>query len=115
MTLTSTEFETLNNNVRTIAKEIAAVHAASVDSEARFPAETVKALKEAKIISAAVPKEFGGPGLNMQQLGHICSTLSAACGSSGMVLAMHFNQLACLARHHSTDTSYGKCGNVELI
>jgi len=36
----------------------------------------------------------------MQQLGHICSTLSAACGSSGMVLAMHFNQLACLARHH---------------
>lgn len=100
MTHTSTEFETLHNHVRRIAKEIAAVHAADVDSKARFPTETVAALKEAKVLSAAVPKEFGGPGCNMQQLGHLCSSLSAACGSSGMVLAMHFNQLGSIARHH---------------
>ena len=35
----------------------------------------------------------------MRQLGQLCSALAQACGSSAMVLAMHYNQLACVARH----------------
>lgn len=35
----------------------------------------------------------------MLELAQLCSTLSQACGSSGMVLAMHFIQLGCIARH----------------
>ena len=35
----------------------------------------------------------------MRELAMLCSTLSGASGSSGMVLAMHFIQVACIMRH----------------
>lgn len=94
------DFDTLHAAVRQIASTVAAPHAPDVDSKARFPQETIDALKAARVLSAPVPPEFGGPGLTMRQLGTLCATLSGACGSSGMVLAMHFIQVACVVRHH---------------
>jgi len=82
-----------------IASEVAAKHASDVDQKSRFPHETFAALKQARLLSAAVPKEFGGHGAGMLELGHQCAALSGACGSSGMVLAMHHIQVACIARH----------------
>jgi acyl-CoA dehydrogenase len=96
---TDQSFSLLLEAARRIASEVAAGHAADVDSKARFPTETVTALREAGILSAAVPQELGGAGCNMMQLTQLCSALSQACGSSGMVLAMHYIQLACIARH----------------
>jgi len=93
-------FDTLNAVLRDIAREVASAHAADVDQQARFPAETLRALREARVLSAAVPRAYGGAGLTMRQLGQLCATLASACGSSGMVLAMHTIQVACLARHH---------------
>ncbi|HEU4600865.1 MAG TPA: acyl-CoA dehydrogenase family protein [Steroidobacteraceae bacterium] len=84
---------------KAVATDVAAIHAADVDAKSRFPIETVEALKKAKLLSAAVPKELGGGGCSMQELGAMCSTLAQACGSSAMVLAMHHIQVACIARH----------------
>lgn len=92
-------FDTLQTAIKKIAKEVAAVHAADVDTQARFPIETVMALKAAGILSAPVPVAFGGAGCGMQELALLCATLAGACGSSGMVLAMHYNQVASVARH----------------
>ena len=92
-------FDLLIGAARRIASEVAAPNAADVDKQARFPHESVLAMKEAGILSAPVPKELGGAGCNMSELTQLCSTLSQACGSSGMVLAMHYIQVACLARH----------------
>ncbi|MEO8298460.1 MAG: acyl-CoA dehydrogenase family protein [Burkholderiales bacterium] len=91
--------EALDSAVRQIAQDIAARHAGEVDAQARFPLETVEALKAAQVLSAAVPREHGGAGLSMRQLGKLCATLAQACGASGMVLAMHTIQVACIARH----------------
>ena len=96
---TDQPFLLLLDVARSVATEVAAPHAASVDSLARFPIETIMALKKGGVLSAAVPQEFGGAGCNMVQLAQLCSTLSQACGSSGMVLAMHYIQVACIARH----------------
>ena len=96
---TDQNFEFQFAAARRIATEIAATHAAEVDAGARFPIETVNALRNAGILSAAVPKELGGAGCNMVELAQLCATLSQACGSSGMVLAMHYIQLACIVRH----------------
>jgi acyl-CoA dehydrogenase len=90
-------------SVTEIARNIASKHAADVDARSRFPSETIEALKAAKILSAPVPRELGGAGCDIRQLSSLCSTLSQACGSSGMVLAMHFIQVACIARHAATD------------
>jgi acyl-CoA dehydrogenase len=82
-----------------IANEVAAQHAASVDAGSRFPSETFEALKQQKLLSAAVPRELGGGGAAMAELTAQCAALAGACGSSGMVLAMHHIQVACIARH----------------
>jgi acyl-CoA dehydrogenase len=92
-------FGSLFGAVRRIALEVAASHAADVDKNARFPIETISALREAGVMSALVPREFEGAGCSMSELAQLCSTLAQACGSSAMVLAMHYSQLACIARH----------------
>jgi acyl-CoA dehydrogenase len=82
-----------------IAREVAAPNASDVDANARFPHETIEAAREARLLSAVVPAELGGGAANMQELSAMCSTLAQACASSGMVLAMHHIQVACIARH----------------
>lgn len=84
---------------RRIGAEVAAKHAAEVDSNARFPRETFAALREARALSALVPVELGGSGASMRDLVDMCFTLGQYCGSSAMVLAMHHIQVACIVRH----------------
>ena len=82
-----------------IASEVASKHAVDVDKVSRFPHETFAAMKQAKLLSAAVPKAFGGHGASMLELGHQCAALAQGCGSSAMILAMHHIQVGCIARH----------------
>jgi acyl-CoA dehydrogenase len=93
------DFPGLLAAVKKIAVEIAATHAAAVDAESRFPTETINALREVRALSAPVPRELGGLGCSMRELTELCSTLAQGCGSSSMVLAMHYIQVACIARH----------------
>jgi acyl-CoA dehydrogenase len=82
---------------------MAAVHAEDVDRGARFPQESLAAMREKRLLSAAVPQELGGAGCGLRELSDICAAVAQGCGSSGMILAMHYSQLACLTRHCSTD------------
>ncbi|CAA9434229.1 MAG: hypothetical protein AVDCRST_MAG51-2809, partial [uncultured Ramlibacter sp.] len=92
-------FAKLIDAVRKVSAEVAASQAPDVDAKARFPLETMAALREYHVLSAGVPRELGGAGCNLHELSQLCSTLAQSCGSSAMVLAMHYIQLACIARH----------------
>lgn len=92
-------FDALLGAARRIAQSTAAEFADDVDAKARFPAETVQALRDAGLLSAPVPRPLGGAGCGLRQLGQLCATLAHGCGSSAMVLAMHYIQVACVARH----------------
>ena len=85
--------------VRRIADDVAAAHADEVDRDARFPAEAVSALREARTLSALVPVELGGAGVSFQAVAQACRDLGRRCGATGMVFAMHQIQVACVARH----------------
>jgi len=85
--------------VRRIAKEIARPHAVDVDQKARFPVETIQALKEQKLMSALVPSDLGGAALSFGQVATMCEVLATGCASAAMVFAMHQIQVACIARH----------------
>ena len=98
-------FSQLIEAVRKVCAEVAAAQAPDVDAKARFPIETLAALREWHVLSAAVPAQFGGAGCTMQQLAQICATVAQSCASSAMVLAMHYIQVACIARH-GTDSEY---------
>jgi acyl-CoA dehydrogenase len=91
---------------QSIAHEVAAKHAPDVDRSARFPKETIDALRKARLLSMAVPKQFGGAGANMWELAQQCAILAQGCASSGMVLAMHHIQVACIARHGLSSTFF---------
>src|SRR6185503_10326701 len=98
-TRASVKSSELVTRTASIAADVAAKHAADVDANSRFPHETFAALKQAKLLSAAVPAAYGGHGAGMLELGHQCAALAQGCGSSAMVLAMHHIQVACIARH----------------
>lgn len=81
------------------AAEVAARHAADVDASARFPAESIAALADARLLGASIPVELGGEGLALTALVGIAALLGAACSSTGMIFAMHHSQVLSLARH----------------
>lgn len=88
--------------VRNIAREIAGPAANDVDKNARFPVETIDALKKVKLLSVMVPVELGGMGASIVEIGFMCEALGQRCSSAAMVFAMHQIQVACLVRHGST-------------
>ncbi|HET6333128.1 MAG TPA: acyl-CoA dehydrogenase family protein [Polyangiales bacterium] len=88
-----------SQRLQQIANEVVAPKAGEVDREARFPSESIAALREARLLGAAVPVELGGFGVGLTELAEMCRTLGASCASTGMVFAMHQIQLACLLRH----------------
>lgn len=93
------QFSDLLSATREVARDVAAVHAQEVDTRARFPVETIAALRRIGALSAPVPREYGGLGCSLAELSTLSATVAAACGASGMVLAMHYIQVACLVRH----------------
>jgi acyl-CoA dehydrogenase len=104
----------LVKRARTIASEVAARHAADVDQKARFPSEAVNAMKEARLLSAAVPKEYGGAGADLHELSACCVELAQGCAATGMVYAMHIIQVACIARH-ATSSPYFQAYLREIV
>ncbi len=98
-------FNRILKEAHVIGKEILALYAAEVDRDARFPRESIDALRKAKLLSAAVPTQFEGYGLNVLQIAKICETLGQYCGSTAMIYAMHKIQVACIV-HHAYQSSY---------
>ncbi|MFI3138283.1 MAG: acyl-CoA dehydrogenase family protein [Methylococcaceae bacterium] len=113
MSKQSIGFEAIQLSMQHIQK-VAAMHAADVDSNGRFPVETIMALKAAGILSAPISPALGGAGCTMKELALLCSSLSCACGSSGMILAMHYSQVASITRH-TQDTPYFQAYQREMV
>ncbi len=78
---------------------VAAEHAAAVDREGRFPAETFAAAKAAGLMSLLHPVRTGGEGRSVSEVAEVCYLLGQACGSSGLIFAMHQIMTACVTRH----------------
>jgi acyl-CoA dehydrogenase len=85
--------------VRKIAEDVAAANADDVDRNARFPVETIDALREQGALSAFVPHELGGDGVSLEAIAAGCFELGRRCGASAMVFAMHQIQVVTIARH----------------
>ena len=87
---------------RRIAEAVAGPTADAVDRDARFPRETIDALREARLLGALVPRELGGLGATVRELAACCEAIGRACASSAMIYAMHQIEVACLVRHAAT-------------
>jgi len=94
----ATPTEDLPTRVKTVA-DVAADHAIAVDSAARFPAEAFHAIKARRLLGIQVPKALGGEGVGIGEVADVCYQLGQACGSTGMIFAMHQIKVACVMRH----------------
>ena len=92
-------FEPVLARVHQIGREIVAAHADAVDRDARFPREAFAALREEKLLSAYVPVEYGGMGLDVREIAMLCEALGQYCASTAMIFAMHQIQAACVVHH----------------
>jgi len=82
-----------------VADEHSAPNAVAVDREARFPVETIEALRQERALSAFIPTELGGGGVAFETIAAACFELGRRCGASAMVFAMHQIQVVSIVRH----------------
>ncbi|MGA2837577.1 MAG: acyl-CoA dehydrogenase family protein [Acidimicrobiales bacterium] len=84
-----------------IGRGVASTWADDVDVRARFPVETVDEIRRAGLLATLVPEDAGGAGASLAEASRSVAAISAHCGSSGMILAMHHLQVAAIVRHGS--------------
>ncbi|WP_320068809.1 acyl-CoA dehydrogenase family protein [Micromonospora sp. RTGN7] len=70
--------------------------APKADRAAAFPEQSLAALRQAGLLSAGIPREYGGHGFTTAELGEIALRLGNLCGSTAMIWAMHQIQVVCM-------------------
>ncbi len=71
-----------------------AARAGAADENDRFVAENYRALKDAGLVEAGVPKELGGGGAEVAELAAMLRELAHHCGSTALAFSMHTHQVA---------------------
>lgn len=80
-----------------------AEHAAAVDRDAAFPTESIAALRSAGLLGALSAPDFDGLGLGLAGAARIVRRVAEECGSTAMVLTMHYCGAAVLERYGPDD------------
>jgi alkylation response protein AidB-like acyl-CoA dehydrogenase len=78
---------------------VAAAHAADVDARGRYPEETVAALREEGLLGLCASSDVGGLGGTIRDAARAVERLGRECGSSAMVLCMHYCGAAVIEKH----------------
>ena len=73
----------------TVARDVLAKHAADVDRQARWPAESIDAIAKAGLLGLTVPTTHGGAGQGPRTFAGVLSKLAEHCASTGMIYLMH--------------------------
>lgn len=66
----------------------------AADADACFPEQAFAALRDARLVAAAIPSRLGGLGLSIDESARIASQLARSCGATAMIWAMHQAQVA---------------------
>ena len=80
----------IQDKVDAIATNVAAAQAEAVDREGAFPRATMEALAAAGLYGLVSARDVGGLGQGPGAAAAVVARMARACGSSGMVLSMHY-------------------------
>jgi alkylation response protein AidB-like acyl-CoA dehydrogenase len=83
---------------------VAAAHATDVDRAAVFPKQSIDALAHEGLLGTISATEVGGLGLGIRAASEAVERLARECGSTAMVLCMHFCAVAVIERFGSQAT-----------
>jgi alkylation response protein AidB-like acyl-CoA dehydrogenase len=99
-THTTTPGPVLNNEaLERIIVDVVRPSAERVDREGTFPAEGVQALATAGLLGLLSTTDVGGQGGGLRDAAEVVERLAAACGSTAMVVLMHYAAVSVLEAH----------------
>lgn len=93
------KLETLENIVLSVVEPAAEV----VDRTAQFPRSALAALAEAGLLGLLSAPEVGGLGGSLADASRVVSRLAQACGSTAMVVTMHYCAIAVIEQYGSSE------------
>ena len=82
--------------------QLAATHAAEVD-RGTFPTATLKALADDGMLGLVSARDVGGKGCGLAEAAALVERLARECGSTAMVVCMHFCATAVIEAHGPLD------------
>ncbi|MCK6448752.1 MAG: acyl-CoA/acyl-ACP dehydrogenase [Planctomycetes bacterium] len=82
---------------------VARTHAASVDAESRFPTAAIELARERGLFGLLSSPEVGGHGLGLDAASQTIERLARECGSTAMVLTMHYSGTVVIEKHGPLD------------
>ena len=87
-----------------VIDEVVAPGAGAVDASGEFPRQQVGALGAAGLLALTVPAEFGGGGAGLREAADVVRELGSACGSTAMIVTMHYAAVAALTAAGDKET-----------
>jgi len=107
-----------------VIDDVIAPGAAGVDARGAFPRDQINALAAAGLLALTVPAEVGGGGAGLRAAADVTSRLGAVCGSTAMIVTMHYAATAALtaagakdalraiaAGHHLSTLAFSESGS----
>jgi alkylation response protein AidB-like acyl-CoA dehydrogenase len=88
--------DTYQLRASSLATGILKEHARDVDSNGRFPNESIAALG-AELLGMCVPTDFGGGGQGLRAFAAVAEQLAGGCSSTAMVFVMHVSAAQAIA------------------
>jgi len=109
----TTTAETYEKTLESVCRGIA-LSAAAVDRDGDFPTESVRALAEAGLLGAVSSAESGGLALGLAGAARIVRRVAEECGSTAMVLTMHYCGAAVLEAYGSKEVRSAAASGAHL-
>ncbi len=82
-----------------VLDDVVAPDAPAVDRDATFPKRSLDALAGAGLLGLTSSAEVGGGGQGMRQAAEVIERLAGTCGSTAMVVLMHYTATAAIEGH----------------
>ncbi|MDQ1566711.1 MAG: hypothetical protein QOF96_1591 [Actinomycetota bacterium] len=86
-----------------VITDVVAPRAATTDEQGSFPQPAITALGEAGILGLTAAPDVGGGGGGMRQAAEVVERLAGTCGSTAMVVLMHYAATAAIEAHGPKD------------
>jgi len=91
--------ESYEESLERICRESISRNAHAVDRDGAFPDRAIESLKAAGFLGALSSPEVGGLGLGLEAAARIVRRVAEECGSTAMVLCMHYCGVAVIEAH----------------
>ncbi len=106
--------QTYEASLEKVCRESIRPNAAAVDHDSAFPQQSIDALKTAGFLAAMSAVDVGGLGLGLAGAAAIVRRVAEECGSTAMVLCMHYCGVAVLEEHAPRDVRQAAAAGTHL-